>query len=72
MDVLNKDDMNAITHNQRGFHFYLKGLVTNSISDFCESIKAFKKSGDHFYRELPLIELKKLNIDISIIEALAV
>lgn len=72
MEVLNKDDMNTITHNQRGFHFYLKGLITNSISDFCESIKSFKKSGDYFYRELPLIELKKLNIDISIIEALAV
>lgn len=72
MDVLNKDDLNVITNNQRGFHFYLKGLITNKISDYAESVKAFMKSKDYLFRELPLIQLEKLGVDKGILEVMAV
>jgi tetratricopeptide (TPR) repeat protein len=71
MEVLNKDDMDTITSNQTAFHYYLKGLITNSVSDYSKSVKAFMLSKDFFYRELPLMELKKLGVDSDLIEALA-
>lgn len=70
IEMLNSEDVEKLNSNQLGFYWYLKGLVSNSLSDFCKSVSSFKKSGDCFYCELPMIELKKLNIDDCIIEAM--
>ncbi|MFS1518563.1 AimR family lysis-lysogeny pheromone receptor [Bacillus sp. SCS-151] len=72
MELLKSEQVDDLTDNQRAFHYYLKGLITRDIGDFCESVKAFRKSGDMYYRKLPLIELEKLKIDIRIIDVLLV
>lgn len=71
IEMLNSENVEMLNSNQRGFYWYLKGLVSNNLSNFCKSVSNFKKSGDCFYCELPMIELKKLNIDDCIIEAMA-
>ncbi|UYZ01186.1 AimR family lysis-lysogeny pheromone receptor [Peribacillus frigoritolerans] len=60
-----------LTDNQQGFNYYLRGLITKNINDFCYSVKFFRKSGDIYFRKLPLIELKKLQVNECLIEALA-
>jgi hypothetical protein len=69
LDTLILDDL---TENQKGFHYYLKGLLSNDISDFSRSVIHFKNSGDVLFRKLPLLKLEQLNINSSLIEALAV
>lgn len=70
--TLDSENVDNLTSNQKGFHFYLRGLMSNNMVDHCESIKYFKESGDIHFRQLPLIELKKLNVQECIIQALAV
>ncbi|TCJ00478.1 hypothetical protein E0Y62_26715 [Cytobacillus praedii] len=71
IELLNTLDLDKLSFNQKGFHFYLKGLISKNIVDYCESVKNFKKSGDSYYRRLPLMQLKNLNVDDCIIEAMA-
>lgn len=70
--TLDSENLDTLTSNQKGFHFYLRGLISGNMVDHCESIKYFKESGDIHFRKLPLIELKKLNVQECIIQALAV
>lgn len=41
------------------------------MEDFTKSIIYFRKSGDYFFKQLPVLELKKFGIDDCILEALA-
>lgn len=59
------------TKNELAFHFYIKGLITESIKDFTESIKYFNQSGDIHFKLLPIMKLKQFNVDAAIIELLA-
>lgn len=70
--VLDAIDVNTLTHNQRGFFYYYKGLLMKDVDCFAESIISFKLSGDTYYRKLPLLELEKLNYPKSIIKALLI
>ena len=70
--LLNSIDKESCTKNELAFHFYLKGLITNSIKDFTESIKYFNMSGDKHFKILPVMKLKQFNVDDSIIELLSI
>lgn len=72
LEILDSIDQNSITDYQLGFHFYLRGLINNDIDHFSKSVAHFKISGDKFYRSIPLIELKKLGVNDSILYALSV
>lgn len=68
--TLNKVNLDEMSFNSKGFHFYLRGLLTNNIDFYAESLINFKQSGDLYFRKLPLLEMKKLNIPDSVIRAL--
>ncbi|WP_214480953.1 AimR family lysis-lysogeny pheromone receptor [Bacillus sp. SM2101] len=72
MELLESEPINKLTDNERGFHYYLKGLITKDIEDFCESVKAFRNSGDTYFRKLPILELEKLNVEACIINLLSI
>jgi hypothetical protein len=71
LEILDKEDLSCIDDNGKAFHYYLKGLITNNIDDFCNSIRYFRKSGDVYFRKLPLLELEKMDVNQSLIMALA-
>ncbi len=68
---LDKVDFDKLTNNQKAFHMYYRGLISNKMEDFTKSIIYFRKSGDYFFKQLPVLELKKFGIDDCILEALA-
>ncbi|WJV20756.1 AimR family lysis-lysogeny pheromone receptor [Rossellomorea marisflavi] len=68
LDTLN---FNSLTLNQKAFHKYYRGILNNSMKDFTDSIKYFKQSGDFFYRQLPIMKLKEMNLPDCVLEALA-
>ncbi|OLO27575.1 hypothetical protein BTR23_19895 [Alkalihalophilus pseudofirmus] len=57
---------------QFGFHYYYRGLLENSKDRFYESVTHFKKAGDYYYRNLPLLELQKLGVNNVVLDALRV
>lgn len=69
LDKLNKSNLN---NNEKAFHFYLRGLISNSMNDYCSSVKFFRDSGDMYFRTLPLIELEKMGVPDDVINILAV
>lgn len=63
VELLNRMNLEVMTENHKGFHYYYLGLANKSEDFFFQSILHFKQSGDKFYRRLPLIELEKLGIN---------
>lgn len=55
-----------------GYHYYYLGLATNDEKTFYKSVEYFSKSGDQFFRQLPLLALKDLGVDTSLLAALSV
>lgn len=70
LEVLNSIDLNILTDKQRGFHYFYKGLALNSKELFLKSVKYFSASGEKFYKNLSLIELKKHGLDEFVLDAL--
>lgn len=68
IEELKIEDMN---NNEKGFYFFLKGLLSNNKEDYYTSIKYMKVTGDKFYRKGALIELQKLGENPFLLEALA-
>lgn len=71
IELLDSIDKNKCLYNELGFHYYLRGLITNSIEDFALSIENFNESGDVYFKQLPVMKLSNLNVDQSIIRLLA-
>jgi hypothetical protein len=69
--TLNQLDFKELTVNQKAFHCYYRGLLDKSMKKFSESVIYFKKSNDFFFRQLPILELSKMNIPECVVEALA-
>jgi tetratricopeptide (TPR) repeat protein len=67
LESINQESMND---NEKGFHFYLKGLISKSIDDFSLSVIHFKKSKDSHFVKLPLLELQKLGLNKTLLRAL--
>jgi hypothetical protein len=67
--ILERIDVQAINHHERGFHFYYKGLIHQDADFFYKSMSEFKHVEDKFYANLSRIELHKLGERPSAIEA---
>ncbi|MFA9556988.1 AimR family lysis-lysogeny pheromone receptor [Evansella sp. AB-rgal1] len=57
---------------QLGYHYYYSGLAKNDEKEFYKAVEYFSKSGDQFVRQLPLLALKDLGVDTSLLSALSV
>ncbi|SDZ63561.1 hypothetical protein SAMN05421736_12362 [Evansella caseinilytica] len=57
---------------QQGYHNYFRGLITDEEKYYYESVKFFSKSGDQFFRQLPLTALKEKGVDTMLLSALSV
>jgi len=70
--ILNKVAKLSLSDNQKGYHHFYRGLITEDRLEFLTSIKYFKLSGDQYFRNCSLIELKKLGEQEEILEVLAI
>lgn len=69
LDSIKQEDM---SENEKGFHFYLCGLITKEIDDFSLSIIHFKKSNDSHFIKMPILELQKMGINKMLLNALLI
>lgn len=70
-EVLNSICIEKLCDNSKGFHYYLRGKISHDINTYSESVSFFIKSGDVYFRQFPLLEMRKLNVPESIINALS-
>ncbi|MFC4323416.1 AimR family lysis-lysogeny pheromone receptor [Litchfieldia salsa] len=70
MSILQSLDWEELSKSQKAFHLYFRGLALNERSYFFDSIRYFNEISMKNYRKLPLIALKKMGEDNSIIQAL--
>lgn len=73
MKILETVNLDSCIDNEKAFHFYLRGLIGGNIKDYTKSISYFNKSGDVYFKQLPVMKLKQepFNVNESIIELLA-
>lgn len=69
---LKQVDIDKINDYSKGFYYFYLGEMTNEEDYYFESIEHFNKSGEKFFKKLPLIKLEKMGIKKSIIRALSV
>ena len=72
LEILESINQNEMTNLQKGFHYFYRGLIANSKEFFYQSITYFKMTGDSFYRQLPIIELRKMGENEVLLNALSV
>jgi tetratricopeptide (TPR) repeat protein len=72
IEILDSVEQLSLNSYVLGFHHFYRGLISGDIETFMESVINFKKSGDRYYRNLPLIELKKLGVDDIYLKALKI
>jgi tetratricopeptide (TPR) repeat protein len=70
-EILNTIDFESLNDGSKGFHMYYRGLISKSMKNFSLSVTYFKKAGNVYFRQFPLLEMKKLGLDESVVEALA-
>ncbi|MBD1379138.1 AimR family lysis-lysogeny pheromone receptor [Metabacillus arenae] len=71
LEMLNSLNKHELTDYDLAYDNYFRGLISKEKSYLYESIKYFKLTGDKFYRNAPLIELKKLGESDHILELFA-
>jgi tetratricopeptide (TPR) repeat protein len=71
-EILDSIDFDQMNENEKGFHYFLKGMVSKSIEDFSKSVINFKLSGDRHFVKLPLIELQKQGVNEMLLNAMLV
>jgi len=71
-ELINSINLDKLTDHQKGFHYYLRFKINNNVNYLYESLISFKKCGEHFYKNIPLIELKKMGMDDRLLQALSV
>lgn len=72
LEILNSINQDDMSNWQKGFHYFYRGLIDNNKENYYKSVTYFKLTGDRFYRQLPLIELKKLGENEVLLNALGV
>jgi hypothetical protein len=65
-------NLDKLTEHQKGFHYYLRYKIDKNINHLYESLINFKKCGEHFYKNIVLIELKKIGLDDSLLKVLSI
>lgn len=71
-DLLNSLDIENMKSNQKAFHYFYRGLMDNSKEMYYKSVENFKLSGDKYFRQISLIELKKLGEHEMVLHALSI
>lgn len=71
MQLIESIDMEDLDDDMKAFHFFYKGMITRDKDDFYESVEYFRKTGDRHYRNLSLIELKKLGDSERLLKSLS-
>lgn len=69
--LLEKMDISNYTDFQKGFNYFYQGLIFKEDQYYYMSIEHFNKCGEKFYKQLPLIELKKTGVNEMALRALA-
>lgn len=69
---LSEIPISAIRGTDIAFYYYYKGLALNEIEFFYRSCTEFKRFGDHFYLNLPIIELTKSGKENYEIDAIVI
>jgi hypothetical protein len=70
IEWLDSIELQGLTDRSKGFYYYYRALANdNDLDTYYKSVKYFNNSGDRFYLNLPLKELKILGERESILEA---
>jgi hypothetical protein len=69
LEILNKINIDELSDLSKGFHYFYRGAATKSKEMFFKSLKHFNVAGEQFYKNLPIIELKKLGVEDYILDA---
>jgi hypothetical protein len=69
LEILNSINIDDLTDLQKGFYFFYKGLALDSKEMYFKSLKSFNICGEEFYKNLPIIELKKSGVEDYILDA---
>lgn len=72
LQILDSIDLAKLNDNQKGFHFFYRGLMNNDRDLFIHSVTHFKLSGDKYYRTISLLELKRLGENEIVLHALSI
>jgi tetratricopeptide (TPR) repeat protein len=72
LKILDSIDQSELTSYTLGFHKFYRGLIDGKKETFMDSVINFKLSGDRYYRNLPLIELKKIGVEDMYLQALKI
>ncbi|WP_144459139.1 AimR family lysis-lysogeny pheromone receptor [Bacillus pumilus] len=65
-------DKISVTDYEKAHLFFLKGLCNDDVTCYYSSIKYFKKTGDKFSINLPLVKLKEKGLDNDLLELIAI
>jgi hypothetical protein len=71
LNILDGLDQSQMSDKQKGFHFYIRGKLTNDMDMFYDSVYYFKEAKEFYFRRLPLLELQKLGASEREIRALS-
>jgi len=70
-ELLESIDIEEITDDEKAFHFFYRGMVTREKEDFYQSIEYFRTTYDKHYRNLSIIELRKMGENEFLLKALS-
>jgi hypothetical protein len=69
LEILESINVDDLTDLQKGFYYFYKGLALESKEMYFKSLKSFNACGEEFYKNLPIIELKKSGVEEYILDA---
>ncbi|MEM5028919.1 AimR family lysis-lysogeny pheromone receptor [Priestia sp. WB3] len=72
ISLIEKLEKISVSHYEKAHLFFLKGLCSDSVTFYYTSIKHFKKIGDKFSINLPLIKLKEKGLDSDLLGLIAI
>jgi hypothetical protein len=57
--IIDEINFEELTYHQKGFNLFYQGLLFGDKSCFYKSIEYFNLVGEKFYKQLPIMELRK-------------
>jgi hypothetical protein len=69
--LLKRIDFDKLNAHQKAFNCFYQGLLYNDKKLFYKSVELFNGVGEKFYRQLPIMELKKMDENDYILSALS-
>ncbi|TDQ39779.1 AimR family lysis-lysogeny pheromone receptor [Aureibacillus halotolerans] len=71
LGVLDSIDSLLLNDSQKGFHNYYRGLATQQLDYFYESILHFNYAGEKYFKKFPIHELEKSGVSNTLIRVLS-